>query len=273
MSFPVYLHLGAFRLHPHLAFETLAYAVAFRVYLGLRKRIGDALDDANRWWVIAAAAFGAALGSKMLYWFEDPRLSLQHLGDPASLLGGKTIVGALIGGLFAVEWTKKRLGITRRTGDLFVLPLCVGIAIGRIGCFLTGVEDHTAGVATTLPWGVNFGDGVARHPTQLYEVLFVLALGVFLWRQMGKPHTEGDIFKFFMVSYFAFRLLCDFLKPDVRLFLALSSIQWACVAMLLYYSGDILRWVRARKPRELRELAVRVESPAEGKHDSAQGAI
>jgi phosphatidylglycerol---prolipoprotein diacylglyceryl transferase len=266
MSFPFYLHLGSFRLHPHIVFETLAYFAAFRVYLWLRKRIGDTIDDAERWWVIAAAALGAALGSKLLNWFEDPRLTLQHLSDLTSLLGGKTIVGGLIGGLFAVEWAKKRLGISGRTGDLFALPLCVGIAIGRIGCFLTGLDDHTAGVATSLPWGVNFGDGIARHPTQLYEVLFVLLLGGYLWRQMQKPYTEGDIFKFFMVAYFAFRFVCDFLKPDVRLFGGLSAIQLASLAMLLYYGTDVWGWVRTTKPRAPAEFADRVgTTPASGK--------
>jgi len=73
-------------------------------------------------------------------------------------------------------------------------------------------------------------------------VLFVLALGVILWRRTRLAHAEGDIFKMFMVGYFGFRLLCDFLKPDVRVFAGLSSIQWACVGMLLYYFRDILRW-------------------------------
>src|SRR3984957_5865995 len=244
-GFPVYLHLGSLRVHPHLVFETLAYAVAFRVYLWLRARNGDALPDANRWWVVCAAAAGALAGSKILYWFEDPRLTLANLHNPAYLLGGKTIVGALIGGLIAVESVKKLLGITRRTGDLFAVPLCVGICIGRIGCFLTGLEDHTFGVATSLPWGVNFGDGVARHPTQLYEIIFAAALGAFLWTRMNREHREGDIFKMFMVAYFSFRLACDFLKPDVRVFMKLTSIQWACVVMLFYYSPDILRWLRS----------------------------
>jgi phosphatidylglycerol:prolipoprotein diacylglycerol transferase len=131
MSFPYYLRIGSLRLHPHLIFETLAYFVAFRVYVWLRRERGDSLEDLNRWWVIAAAAVGAAIGSKVLYWFEDPELALAHWNDPMFLLGGKTIAGALIGGLIAVEWAKKRLGIVRRTGDLFALPLCVGIAIGR----------------------------------------------------------------------------------------------------------------------------------------------
>ena len=142
MSFPVYLHFGALRLHPHLFFETLAYAAAFLVYLRVRRQRGDTIDHSARWWVIAAAAVGAVLGSKLLYWLEDPRLTLAHWNDPVFLMAGKTIVGALIGGLLVVEWTKLRLGVTRRTGDLFVLPLCAGIAIGRVGCFLTGIEDH-----------------------------------------------------------------------------------------------------------------------------------
>jgi phosphatidylglycerol---prolipoprotein diacylglyceryl transferase len=244
--FPVYLHLGSWRIHPHLFFETLAYAAAFRVYLWLRRRNGDALPDANRWWVICAAIGGALAGSKILYWLEDPRLTLANLDNPAFLLGGKTIVGALIGGLIAVELMKKFLGITRRTGDLFALPLCVGICIGRIGCFLTGLKDHTFGTATSLPWGVNFGDGVARHPTQLYEIIFAAVLGAFLWTRSNREHREGDIFKMFMVAYFSFRLACDFLKPDVRVFMKLTSIQWACVVMLFYYSPDILRWLGSR---------------------------
>lgn len=245
MSFPVYFDLGSLRIHPHLIFEALAYVAGFRLYLFERRRRGDALDDAHRWWMIAAAAAGAVAGSRMLYWLEDPRLTLQNWNNPAFLAGGKTIVGALIGALFAVEAAKKVLGIASHTGDLFALPLCAGIAIGRIGCFLTGLDDHTAGIATTLPWGVNFGDGVLRHPSQLYEALFALLLLVFLWRREKQPHRQGDMFKMFMAAYFAFRLLTDFLKPYVRVLAGLSSIQCACLLMLLYYSGDIFRWAAA----------------------------
>lgn len=244
MQFPFYLHLGRLSLHPHILFEALAYFAAFRAYLWLRRRSGDTLNDSNRWWIIAAAAIGAAAGSRVLYWFEDPRLTMAHWSNPFFLLGGKTIVGALIGGLFAVEWAKKELKITSRTGDLFAVPLRVGIFIGRIGCFLSGLDDHTSGTATSLPWGVNFGDGVARHPTQLYESVFALALGLLLWLRMNRRFPEGDIFKLFMVCYFSFRFLCDFLKPDVRVFLGMSSIQCACMLMLFYYTADIARWLR-----------------------------
>jgi prolipoprotein diacylglyceryltransferase len=244
MHFPVYLRVGSVRVHPHWVFETLAYTVAMRLYLSLRRRWGDPLSEDARWWIVAAAAAGAAVGSKLLFWFEDPQFTLAHWRDPAYLMGGKTIVGGLIAGLAAVEWTKRRLHIIGSTGDLFALPLVAGLAIGRVGCFLTGLDDHTFGIHTTLPWGVDFGDG-PRHPTQLYEIGFVLLLGVLLWRLAKRPHREGDLFKGFMVGYFAWRLAIDFLKPDVRVFLGLSSIQLACVAVLVYYADDMLRWLRA----------------------------
>src|SRR5260370_16440672 len=87
MTFPVYLHLGPLRIHPHWFFETLAYAVSFRVYLQLRRRKGDAIPDADRWWVIAAAAMGAAVGSKLFSWFDDPPPPLLPLAAPSFLIG------------------------------------------------------------------------------------------------------------------------------------------------------------------------------------------
>src|SRR5207248_768722 len=151
-------------IHPHILFETLAYLFGFQLYRSLRSRYGDAVSSPNRWSVIAAAAVGAALGSKLLFFVEDPRFALAHLHDPVFLMGGKTIIGGLMGGLFAVELIKRICGIHVRTGDLFAVPLCLGIAIGRLGCFFTGLSDNTYGIPTALPWGVDFGDGIRRHP-------------------------------------------------------------------------------------------------------------
>ena len=126
--------------------------------------------------MIAAAVAGAAFGSKLLFWLEDPALTWRHLHDPGYLIGGKTIVGALAFGLITVELTKRYIGIRQSTGDLYAIPLALGIAIGRVGCFLTGLSDNTYGTPTSLPWAINFGDGIPRHPTQLYEIAFLLAL-------------------------------------------------------------------------------------------------
>ncbi len=272
-AFPVYLHFGPYAIHPHLFFETLSYFIAFRVYLYLRRRFGDPLSTPIRWAVIAAAVAGAALGAKILFWFEDPKLTLHNLSNPAYLVGGKTIVGALIFGLLAVELMKRYIGVHQSTGDLYAIPLALGTAIGRIGCFLTGLSDNTYGTPTALPWAIDFGDGIPRHPTQLYEIAFLLLLIPLLYLLLKKivilsgaaaSRSEsaaqskdihigrirpGDAFKLFMVSYLAFRLLCDFLKPYPRIFLGLAGIQWACLLTLVYYAGDIARWLNVGKER------------------------
>ncbi len=68
------------------------------------------------------------------------------------------------------------------------------MCIGRVGCFLTGLSDATCGVRTDLPWGVDYGDGVPRHPAQIYEILFLLALGTMLWiKARGAGDTRPEI--------------------------------------------------------------------------------
>jgi prolipoprotein diacylglyceryltransferase len=247
LIFPLSIPLGSARIPAHPIFEALGYIAGFRLYQALRRSQGDEIPDAARWSVIAAAAVGAALGSKLLVWLEDPLVTWAHRADLHYLLGGKTIVGGLLGGLIAVEWVKRRIGETRATGDLFVLPLCLGMAIGRIGCFFAGLDDHTYGLPTALPWGVDFGDGVRRHPTQLYEIV---ALGLIaawaLARQRSREHA-GDLFKGFLILYLGFRLALEAIKPGARVYLGLSGIQVACGFGLLYYARHLARVFAVRK--------------------------
>jgi phosphatidylglycerol:prolipoprotein diacylglycerol transferase len=234
------LVLGPLQLPPHPVFEALSYTVGFQFYLWRRRRSVDTLNSDARLWVIAAAIAGAAIGSKVLCWFVDPALTLAHLEPVFLIFGGKTIVGGLAGGLLGVELAKKWLGITSSTGDGFAVPLCLGIAIGRIGCFLTGMSDRTYGTATQLPWAVDFGDGIGRHPTQLYEMLFLLALGAFIIWRSRRPYKEGALFRLFMVGYMGLRLVIEFIKPGIPLG-GLTAIQWTCLAVLIYYGLTALK--------------------------------
>ena len=93
MHFPLYFHLGPHQIHPHWIFESLAYFIGFRLYLLSRKRQGDVVHEDVRWWVITAAALGAAAGSKLLSILEEPGLLAAHWRQPYLLLNGKTIVG------------------------------------------------------------------------------------------------------------------------------------------------------------------------------------
>jgi prolipoprotein diacylglyceryltransferase len=229
--------------HPglHPVFEALGYAAGYGVYKWKRARAGDALSEERRWLVISAAALGALAGSRMLGLLEQaPRLGFHW--RMLLVPGGKTIVGGLLGGWLAVELAKAMLRIHTRTGDLFAIPLCIGIAVGRIGCFLAGLADDTYGKPTTLPWGVDFGDGISRHPTQLYEIAFLLALAAVLWALSRRPHANGTLFRVFIGAYLAWRLAIDFIKPQ-PLVGGMNLIQWACLAGLVAVAAGA--WPRA----------------------------
>lgn len=231
----------------HFIFESLAYLVAFRVYTRSRDAGGDFLSDSNRLTVIVAALVGAAAGSRLLYVLEDFHRTRAHLFDPLYWISGKTILGALLGGTMAVEWVKRREGIRRRTGDLFALPIAIGIAIGRIGCLLSGLSDDTFGTPTTMPWGIDLGDGINRHPVQIYEIAAMLALAYLLSRARSPAFVEGDRFRLFLFSYCVWRLLVDSFKPEPK-YAGLSTLQWTSLAAAAWYTRDIWRiYLRTRQ--------------------------
>ena len=231
----------------HTAFEVSAYFVGMRLFLWQRRRLAlPVLQDRDRsLWIGVAAIFGAALGAKIGYWLEDPQNAFANFPDWRHLLEGKTIVGALLGGLVGVELVKRAIGARGSSGDAFALPLIVGIAIGRVGCFLAGLDDHTYGNPTNLPWAVDFGDGIPRHPTQLYEIAFLALLAIVIQSRRRAFVEAGDRFRAFLIAYLTFRLLIDFIKPVPQVYLgAFSGIQLLCLAGLLYYHRTIPRIAR-----------------------------
>jgi prolipoprotein diacylglyceryltransferase len=227
----------------HTAFEVLAYFVGVRLFLRERHRLAlPALDADNGLWIGVAAIVGAALGAKLGYWIEDPLHAFADFPDWRHLLEGKTIVGALLGGLIGVETIKYAIGVSGSSGDAFALPLIAGIAVGRIGCFLSGLDDHTYGNPSSLPWAIDFGDGIARHPTQLYEIAFLAVLALILVRRRAGFVRAGDLFRAFMIAYLAFRLAIDFIKPVPFAYVGfLSGIQLLCLGGLVYYHRDVAR--------------------------------
>jgi phosphatidylglycerol:prolipoprotein diacylglycerol transferase len=232
----------------HAAFEMAAIGIGVRLYArNLRHHGRTALLRGAGFSVAVGCLLGAIAGSKLAVWLQYPDLVRQHWGSPLLLLTGQSIVGGLIGGLFGVEIAKKLAGVERATGDDFVVPLIVGIVLGRIGCFVAGLHDDTYGVATALPWGVDFGDGVRRHPTQLYDIVFVLVLGLVLARARPVLAREPGLeFKLLLAGYLAWRLFIDGFKPVPFAYAGgLSGIQLLAAAFLLGYAPVVARqWRR-----------------------------
>ena len=231
----------------HTAFEMTAIGVGARLYaLNLRRHGQGLLTRGPAFGVAIGCLLGAIAGSKLAVWLEYPHLVRLYWGSPLLVFTGQSIVGGLIGGLVGVEIAKKLAGVRRSTGDDFVVPLVVGIAIGRIGCFLAGLHDDTFGVATAMPWGMDFGDGVKRHPTQLYDIMAVLSLGLALtWARPRLAAEPGLEFKLFMTGYLAWRLVIDALKPvPYSYFHGLSGIQLLAAVFLIGYLPLVFRQLR-----------------------------
>ena len=240
MQFPVDISIVGAAVPLHLVFETLAYFIGYRYYAYLRKHQPDLISDENRLYIFIGAAAGAFIGSHLVGIFENPA-GLAHF-SLIYLMGNKTIVGGMLGGLVGVELVKKRIGVSVSSGDLMVYPLILAMIIGRTGCFLAGLKDGTFGIASSLPWAIDFGDGVRRHPTNLYEFIFWITLWIVLTLiERRYNFSNGARFKVFIVSYLIFRLIIEFVKPTYFFPVGLSTIQLVCIAGILYYYKVFLK--------------------------------
>jgi hypothetical protein len=130
----------------HSLFDVLALLAALAAFRWIP--IAAPNSSGQGWlrqpYYLAAASLGVTSG---VYLAGSANLWLTGVdGIPRS------IEGALAGGILAVEVLKALTGIRGSTGLRFVAPLCTAIAVGRIGCFIAGLEDMTHGVAIALPW-------------------------------------------------------------------------------------------------------------------------
>lgn len=241
MQIPFEPQLFGYNINIHLVLEYLAFFIAFRYYVFLRRKSTDTISSNNRLSIILGAAIGALIGSRLMGFLENPLIEFSQ-DNLIQLLNTKTIMGGLFGGLLGVEFAKKRISETQSSGDLFTLPIIVGIFIGRIGCFLSGTNEFTYGIKTASILGMDLGDGILRHPIALYELVFLIFLFLGLKGLQKKDTSKnGALFKWFMILYFLFRFFIEFLKPNIFYVLGLSSIQILCLICLLYYSKTLAR--------------------------------
>jgi prolipoprotein diacylglyceryltransferase len=226
----------------HAVLESMSIFAGFRLFLYQRKKRGDVIEENNRVWIIIGAIFGALFGSRLIGALEDPAAWAQAQNPFIYFYQNKTVVGGFLGGLAGVEGCKKIIGERKASGDLFVFPMLLALIIGRIGCFSMGVYEETYGLPTQFFTAMDLGDGVPRHPVTLYEISFLNLSGVVLHRiKHHMPLQNGALFKMFMITYLVFRFCLDFLKPHYTFAVGLSTIQFTCLAGILYYTPYLIQ--------------------------------
>lgn len=214
----------------HLIFDLLAASLAFAAAAAAyRWRIKDSAGFAtiDTGYALALVA-GAALGGYGL-----GTLNLVLSSQPSV---GRSILGAIAGAILAIELYKAYRGIRTSTGLIFVASFPVSIIVGRIGCYLSGLPDMTYGTPTSAPWGHDFGDGIARHPVQLYEsfLMFLFVVFAVFAAKRRDPFFMANGFYLMIGYYAAQRFVLEFFKPYATILGPLNLFHLVCLGLLAY---------------------------------------
>jgi len=250
---PVALQLGPVAIH----WYGLMYLIGFGlVWLLGRWRIRQGKTDLSMrdledliFYCVLGVVIGGRLGYVLFYKPGD------YLANPLEIFflwqGGMSFHGGLIGVIAVLLlFARKRGKSLYEIGDFIAPMIPLGLAAGRLGNFING---ELWGRPTTAPWGMVFpqsGDGLARHPSQLYEMgLEGFVLFALVWWFASKPRPSGQVSAVFLMGYGVFRFLVEFTRePDNYLGLlagGLSMGQLLSLPMIL--AGAIIFALSAKK--------------------------
>ncbi len=148
----------------------------------------------------------------------------------------RSIVGGIAGAVTAVELYKWRQIVRGSTGGVIAPALAFGICVGRVGCHLAGLADFTYGKPSTLPWAIDYGDGVTRHPVALYESISMglLFIGLMLMLRRVPAYFLSRGFYWFCLVYGLQRFAWEFLKPYGSLIGPFNFFHFVCAGLIVY---------------------------------------
>lgn len=238
---PIAVKLGPIAVHWYGLMYLVGFGAAWllgrwRVKQGLTRVSPTDLED-----VLFLAMLGAILGGRLGYvLFYKPAYYLQHPLEIAFIWeGGMSFHGGLLGVLAALWLFARRRGYRfLELGDVVAPLVPLGLAAGRLGNFING---ELWGRPSNVPWAMVFPgspDGLARHPSQLYQfALEGLLLFTLVWVFARKPRPVGQVSGVFLIGYGTLRFLAEFARePDAflgLLALNLSMGQWLCLPMII----------------------------------------
>ena len=246
---PTLFSIGGLGVPTHTFFLTLGILTATLVMTYEARRRGR-LDQELVAVMAGTLLFGAA-GAKLATVWQYVMVNTDPTLIGALVDGGKSILGGLAGAYAGALLTKRIVGYEGKTGDLFAPGIALGMAVGRIGCFLT----EQIGTPTSLPWGISVDPataarlpgtpdaGVPMHPSFLYEIAFQLAIFAVLWGLRDRVPVPGELFKMYLLAYALFRFGVEFVRGNEVMWNGLSGSQLFLVPTTILLMAYFLRQV------------------------------
>lgn len=223
--FDEHMKLDGFGIMPTIfGFPTYTLFVGMGIIIGLIYYLRDAdrrhAESEGVIEIVAAGIIFGYLGSKIPLILEGMSL--------VNILYGKSIVGALLGGMLGVVLIKRIKGIKTRMGNIIAPAIALGMSIGRFGCFFNGCC-----YGKPASWGFDFGDGILRYPTQLFEVAFHLLAFLLLHQMKEKVKVPGILFKIYLLTYLTFRFFIEFIRVNKIVLWHMTVYQLLCIGGII----------------------------------------
>ena len=209
------------------------------------RRLGEqGLDRELSSTILVYAVVCGVLGAKLYFALENTLRGDRFFFDALFDRAGLVWFGGFIGGTLGVTLGTRIHEIpTRAVAAAVANAAPFGQACGRVGCFLVG-DDY--GRPTAAWYGIAFPKGspptaVPVHPTQLYEVAWLLLIGALLWR---RRKTSPFLFAEYFVLAGGGRFAVEILRVNPRIALGMSGAQWIGTGMVLLGGAS---WLYARR--------------------------
>lgn len=261
---PVAFSIGSFKIYWYGIMYLVGFVIVWALLeLRIRKREAGSLSfSKDKDWlfnlllvIFLGIIIGGKLGYLVFYNLKD------FLADPSlnSFLGiglgggfsisGMSYHGGLIGAVAAgYIYSKFKKTSFWAISDFVIPAIPAGYFFGRLGNFING---ELYGRATGVPWAMDFGDGILRHPSQLYEALFEgLFLFAILWSLRNVKSFPGFISLFYIGSYGIIRFMIEFWRepdPQIGLFLG-----WLTLGQILSFGMVLFVVVALYKAKYLK---------------------
>ncbi len=210
----------------------------------------EVIYDLSLW-----ALVGGLLGARLFYVIQYWGTGVRSFADIFKIWeGGIVLYGGILGGTLAFFWYWSRYKFPLKPMmDVMGPSLAIGVAIGRVGCFLNGC---CWGDPCNLPWAVRFPaesapwraelnrglisasdlTSLPLHPTQLYSTIDGLVLCLLLTAYYPLRRRDGQVFGLLMLTYPITRFLIEYLRNDEPAFFLGMTIS-QLISILIFVVG------------------------------------